>query len=74
MSKSEETSPSIRFDNKKLTYEQIEFAYQSALDTATKQLFEDFYDQHGWTKEEFLKASVLYANAIADGRLVQWLN
>jgi hypothetical protein len=58
----------------KLDYEKMEMLYQLALESATKTLFEDHFKEHGWTKEDFITASVEYANALADGRVQRWLN
>jgi hypothetical protein len=59
---------------RKLTYEQMEMAYELALEFATKALFEDNFQEHGWTKEEFMNASVEYSMALEQKRFTRWVN
>jgi hypothetical protein len=65
---------SFDFSNRKISYEEIEFQYQAAIDAATKQLFEGDYQKHGWTLEEFTEAAKIYFEAIETGKLTRWVN
>lgn len=61
-------------DNKKMTYEQMEFMYQTAIQAATKTLFEDHYGDHGWTQKEFTETMLHVMKAIQEGKMQRWVN
>lgn len=58
----------------KLTYEQMSFMHDLAIDTALKELYEKHKHEHGWTLDEFVKAKINYINAIEEGKLQRWVN
>ena len=60
--------------NKKISYEQMEFLYTSALQAANKSLFEDNFKEHGWTQKEFMETMLWTMQAIAEGKTQRWVN
>lgn len=60
--------------DKKLTYEQIEFLYQAAIHSANKVLFEEKFEEHGWTQKEFIEMFLWTSKAIEEGKLQRWMN
>jgi hypothetical protein len=60
--------------DKKLTYEQMEFIFQGAMEAARKTLFDDNFEQHGWTFKDFSIAAAEYQNAIIEGKIQRWVN
>jgi hypothetical protein len=60
--------------DKKMTYEQMEFLYQTAINAANKTLFEDNFEQHGWTEKEFTETMLWMLKAIQEGKVQRWVN
>jgi len=60
--------------NAKLTYDQMEFVYHSAIEAAVKTLFDDHFKDHGWTEKEFVETLVATQQAIAEGKIQRWMN
>lgn len=54
---------------KKFTFDQMDFMYEVAFEAMLKALFEQNYEKHGWTYEEFCDAAELAA-APAEGQLL----
>jgi hypothetical protein len=53
--------------SKRMDFNDVAKMYEVMVETVEKVMFEDNFDKHGWTKEEFLKnASFETANEIAD--------
>ena len=61
-------------DSPKLSYEQMEFLFQTAIQTATKTLFEENFEKHGWTFKDFSIYAAEYQKAIQDGKIQRWVN
>ena len=60
--------------DKKMTYEQMEFLYQTAINAANKTLFEDNFEQHGLTEKEFTETMLWTLKAIQVGKMQRWVN
>ena len=58
----------------KITFEQMNFLYEMALDTATKTLFVDNQDKHGWDKDEFINALIEFSEAELHSKEQKWVN
>ena len=58
----------------KLPFEQIEFLYDVAIQTATKTLFEDNYEKHGWTQAEFNDVLIAVTQSMLESKLHKWVN
>jgi hypothetical protein len=52
----------------------MEFMYQTAIQAATKTLFEDHYADHGWTQKEFTETMLWTMKAVQEGKLQRWVN
>jgi len=60
--------------DKKLTFEQMEFIYQAAIQAANKTLFVENFEEHGWTEKEFTETMLWTLKAIAEGKTQRWVN
>ena len=60
--------------DKKLTFEQMEFIYQAAIQAANKTLFVENFEQHGWTEKEFTQEMLWTLKAIQEGKIQRWVN
>ena len=59
--------------NRKLTYDEISFIYDSVLRTALETLFSQS-DKHGWTEQEFNDATQMIVAAEQQKLITRWVN
>jgi hypothetical protein len=52
----------------------MEFLFQTAIQTATKTLFEENFEKHGWTFKDFTIYMAEYQKAVQDGKIQRWMN